>query len=309
MKNFHYSIILPIYNEEVCLTEMIQRLENILNGLGGTFEIICIDDCSMDSTWSIIRNLHNQKPFVKGIRFKRNFGHQLAVYAGIKKCCGDYIAVLDADGQDPPELLPQLFAKCQEGYDVVYAIRRKRKEHIFKRAAYKLFYKFYKMIVPFNVPLDSGDFSVFSKSVADFIKSLNEKRPFIRGLRSWHGGKQFGFEYERQKRLSGDTKYTLRKLFLLAINGLTSFSRIPLRTISVAGILISLGAFFCGIALIIFKFVVGINLLGWTSTSVLIIFFGGLNLLVLGIIGEYIGDIFDEVKNRPPFLVDQTLGF
>ncbi len=309
MTAYRYSIILPIFNEEGCLVEMINRLENVLNILGGTFEIICVDDCSIDSSWSIIQNLHGQKPFVKGIRFKRNFGHQLAVYAGIKKCNGDYIAVLDSDGQDPPEILPQLFAKCQEGFDVVYAVRKKRKEHVFKRAAYNLFYRLYRKTVPFDVPLDSGDFSVFSKSVADFIKSLNEKRPFIRGLRSWHGGKQFGFEYERQKRLSGYTKYPFGKLFLLAINGLTSFSRIPLRFISISGIFISLGAFICGIALIIFKFFVGINLLGWTSTSILIIFFGGINLFVLGIIGEYIGDIFDEVKNRPPFLVDQTLGF
>ena len=198
--------------------------------------------------------------------------------------------------------------KCREGYDVVYAVRRKRKENIFKRAAYALFYHFFRAIVPFEVPLDAGDFSVFSRPVADFISSRTEKRPFIRGLRSWHGGKQIGFEYERQRRLSGEPKYTFFKLIMLALNASISFSKVPLRLISISGIVMSAIAFLSGIGLIILRFTIGINLIGWTSTAALIIFFGGINLFVLGIIGEYIGDIFDEVKNRPIFLVDYKLG-
>ena len=303
-----YSVILPIYNEESCLREVVERIVKALDLSGEPYEIICVDDCSKDSTWPIISEIHRTNASVKGIHFIRNFGHQIGIFAGIKHCKGEYIAVLDADGQDPPELLPQMFQKCRQGYDVVYAVRRKRKEHILKRMAYALFYRFFKVIVPFEVPLDSGDFSVFSRSVADFLSSRTEKKPFIRGLRSWHGGKQAAFEYERQKRLSGDPKYTLLKLIMLALNASISFSKVPLRLISITGIIISGIAFLAGMAILVMKFTAGINLIGWTSTAFLIMFFGGLNLFVLGIIGEYIGDIFDEVKNRPVFLIDQKLG-
>lgn len=304
-----YSVILPIYNEESCLPQVLQRVETVLTGLGRPHEIICVDDCSVDATWSIIQQFCQRNSAFKGLRFKRNFGHQAAVYAGIQYSSGNYVAVLDADGQDPPELLSDLFHQCESGFDVVNAVRRKRKENIFKRIFYALFYRFYKLVVPFEVPLDSGDFSVFSRNVADFIACCREKHPFIRGLRSWHGGRQCVFEYERQKRISGTPKYTLWKLFLLALNASITFSRIPLRFISVLGIIISLLAFGGGVFIIMAKFTVGINLIGWTSTAVLIMFFGGLNLFVLGIIGEYIGDIFDEVKNRPIFLVDESSGF
>lgn len=238
----------------------------------------------------------------------RNFGHQAGIMAGIKQAQGNYIAVLDADGQDPPEILPDMFAKCKEGYDVVYAVRRKRKESLVKRASYKLFYRFFKLIVPFKVPLDSGDFSVFSSKVADFISERNEKEPFIRGLRSWYGGKQCGFEYERRSRISGKSKYSYFKLMLLATNASISFSKVPLRLISALGIIIASLALLLSFVLIIMKMTVNIPLLGWTSTAVLISFFGGLNLFVLGIIGEYIGGIFDEVKNRPLYLVRDSIG-
>lgn len=303
-----YSIILPIYNEESCLKEVLGRICNTMEQLNEVYEVICIDDCSKDSTWSIIQQVNSQNAAVKGIHFLRNFGHQIGVFAGIKHSKGQYIAILDADGQDPPELLPDMFKKCREGFDVVYAVRRKRKENIFKRTAYALFYRFFRAIVPFEVPLDSGDFSVFSRPVADFISSRTEKRPFIRGLRSWHGGKQTAFEYERQRRLSGEPKYTLFKLVMLALNASISFSKVPLRLISISGMLMSVVAFLAGIGLIILRYTIGVNLIGWTSTAALIIFFGGINLFVLGIIGEYIGDIFDEVKNRPVFLVDYKLG-
>ena len=303
-----YSIILPIYNEESCLKEVLLRICGVMDKMNEVYEVLCIDDCSKDSTWQIITEMHGFNGAVKGIHFLRNFGHQIGVFAGIKHSQGQYIAILDADGQDPPELLPEMFGKCREGYDVVYAVRKKRKENIFKRTAYALFYRFFRAIVPFEVPLDSGDFSVFSRPVANFISSRTEKRPFIRGLRSWHGGKQIAFEYERQKRLSGEPKYTFIKLVMLALNASVSFSKAPLRMISISGISIAVVAFISGISLVVLKFTHGIDLLGWTSTAALIMFFGGLNLFVLGIIGEYVGDIFDEVKNRPTFLIDQKLG-
>ncbi len=303
-----YSVIFPVHNEEAVFAEILKRTVSVLEGLRERYEIICVDDSSTDGSWNIIEIFHRENPQVKGIKFSRNFGHQSAIYAGIKHCTGEYVAVLDADGQDPPELLPKFFTKCREGYDVVYAIRKKRKENILKRMNYKLFYIFYQAIVPFNVPLDSGDFSVFTKKVAVFIQSLNERNPFIRGLRSWHGGKQCGIEYERQGRLAGKTKYSFYKLLLLALNASVTFSKVPLRVISLSGIVISIASFIFGATLIIQKIIIGINLPGWTSIATLIIFFGGINLFVLGIIGEYIGHIFDEVKGRPSFLIEETIG-
>ncbi len=303
-----YSIIFPIFNESSCLKEVLQRTMDALSPLGQGYEIICIDDRSTDDTWALIKEFHQRHAQVKGLRFSRNFGHQIGVFAGIRASSGLFVAVLDADGQDPPELLPQMFQKCREGYDVVYAVRKKRKEHIFKRGAYALFYRLFKLIVPFQVPLDAGDFSVFSRKVADFIAERSEKKPFIRGLRSWHGGRQTSFEYERQNRLSGPPKYTFVKLIMLALNASISFSKIPLRIISVSGMMISVLAFAGGLVLIALKFIQGIQLLGWTSLALMIMFFGGINLFVLGIVGEYIGDIFDEVKNRPAYLTDEKIG-
>lgn len=287
---------------------MLDRLERILSPLGETFEIICVDDGSKDSSWTIVQQTHQSKSFVKGIKFLRNFGHQLAVYAGIKVSSGQYIAIMDADGQDPPEILPEFFDKCREGYDVVFAIRKNRKESHFKKFCYQAFYKIYKFIVPFDVPLDSGDFTVFTRPVAEFLKSLNEKKPFIRGLRSWYGGRQTGIEYDRETRMAGQPKYSFYKLILLAINGAISFSRAPLRAITFLGIFISFSSFLAGLYLLFLKMTVGIELLGWTSTTIIIIFFGGLNLFVLGVISEYIGDIFDEVKGRPQFLIKEKIG-
>jgi dolichol-phosphate mannosyltransferase len=307
-KTFQYSIILPIHNEEDCLLELMNRILKAMSGLGKPFEIICVDDGSTDQSWNIIREFNKKNSYVKGIKFLRNFGHQSAIHAGIKDSSGELIAVLDADGQDPPEILPEMFKKCSQGYDVVYAVRKNRKENLFKRMAYKIFYRFYKLIVPFDVPLDSGDFSVFNRKVADFLQSLPEKNLFMRGLRSWYGGNQTDFVYDRQKRFAGKTKYGFKKIILLAVNASISFSKTPLRLISMLGIIVSTLSFCAGMVIILRKLTADIPLLGWTSTIVLIIFFGGLNLFVLGIIGEYIGNIFDEVKCRPNFLIEQRIG-
>lgn len=303
-----YSIVVPVYNEEACLAGVIDRILAAMSPMGEAFEIICVDDGSTDQSWNIINKLNQEKSFVKGVKFLRNFGHQAAINAGIKECAGKYIAVLDADGQDPPEILPDMFKKCAQGYDVVYAVRKNRKENIFKRIGYKCFYRFYKLIVPFDVPLDSGDFSVFTRDVADFLRSLPERNQFVRGLRSWYGGKQTDYAYDRQKRTTGRTKYGFKKLILLAVNASISFSKMPLRWISCLGVIVSTFSFCAGLVIVVLKLTKDIPLLGWTSTIVLIIFFGGLNLFVLGIIGEYIGNIFDEVKNRPNFLIERRTG-
>ncbi len=302
------SVVLPVFNEQDVLPGLLNELVEHLSEVSGGYEIICVDDHSTDDTWSIINAQHQTNPHIKGVRFRRNFGHQLAIFAGIRQTRGEFVGVMDADGQDPPAVLMEMFHKCQDDYDVVYAVRTNRKESFFKRCAYALFYRFYKLIIPFPVPLDSGDFSVFRRAVADFIAELEEHRPFIRGLRSWYGGQQIGIEYDRPERRSGDTKYSVVKLMLLGLNGAVSFSKVPLRLISVLGIIVSFLSFIYGLYLLALKLTAGINLLGWTSTTVLIVFFGGLNLFVVGIIGEYIGDIFEEVKRRPAFLVDQSVG-
>jgi len=303
-----YSIVLPVFNEEECLEAILNRILNTMSNLNNEYEIICVDDGSTDHSWDIINKLNKEKSFVKGIKFSRNFGHQAAISAGIKDSSGDFIAVMDADGQDPPEIIPDMFKKCAQGYDVVYAVRKNRKENFLKRLGYKCFYRYYKKIVPFDVPLDSGDFSVFTRDVADFLRSIPEKNQFIRGLRSWYGGKQIEYVYDRQKRTSGKTKYRLKNLILLAVNASISFSKTPLRWISILGIIVSTLSFCAGLFIFILKLTNDIPLQGWTSTIVLVIFFGGLNLFVLGIIGEYIGNIFDEVKNRPNFLIEQKTG-
>ncbi|MDP2654114.1 MAG: glycosyltransferase family 2 protein [Candidatus Omnitrophota bacterium] len=304
-----YGVVLPVYNEEACLRDIVQRVETALKTLGKDYEIILVDDGSSDNTWPIIEHLHTGNQRVKGIRFLRNFGHQTAIFAGLSKCRSRYIAVMDADGQDPPEILPELFKTCAQGYDVVYAVRKNRKEGFLKRFAYRLFYRCFQRIVSFQVPLDSGDFSVFTREVAQFIRALPEKNPFIRGLRSWYGGKQIGVAFERQKRIAGKPKYGFLKLFHLAVTASISFSKFPLKLISGTGICLSLASFLTGLLILAYKILNGIAPWGWTSTTILIIFFGGLNLFVLGIIGEYIGAIYDEVKNRPNYLIGKSIGF
>lgn len=306
--NCMYSAILPIFNEESCLKEFLDSLMKVLEKMGECYEIVCIDDGSYDQTWPILQEASRKNQNIKCIKFQRNFGHQIAISAGLKHCTGKYVAILDSDGQDPPEVLPRFFEKCKEGYDVVYAIRKKRKENFIKKICYAAFYRLYKIIVPFYVPLDAGDFSVISRRVVDFMNTLDERNPFVRGLRSWYGGKQIGLEYEREKRISGRSKYSYYKLLHLAVNASVSFSKFPLRLISLMGIIISSVSFIGGVGLIIMKLFIGINLIGWTSTALLIIFFGGLNLFVLGVMGEYIGSIFDEVKRRPLFLIEETIG-
>lgn len=308
MKECTYTVLMPVLNEESCLEDIVLRVHKVLTDLNEGFEILCVDDGSSDRTWDILQRLHKEKPQVRGVRFQRNFGHQLALFAGLKYASGRWIAIIDADGQDPPEILPRFFQKAREGYDVVYAIREKRKESAFKRTCYALFYRFYKRIVPFQVPLDSGDFAVISRDVAKFISGLPERNPFIRGLRSWYGGRQIGLPYERSARAAGEPKYSYFGLIKLAVNASISFSKVPLRMISTAGIMISCLSFLGGFIILLMKLTIGIDIGGWTSMAMLVIFFGGLNLFVLGIIGEYIGDIFDEVKNRPAYLVEQTIG-
>src|SRR3989338_252572 len=230
-----YSVILPVYNEQGNLNSLYKRVTKVLVDLKKEYEVIFINDGSHDKTKDILEDLHKKSNNIKIINFSRNFGHQTAVTAGLDFATGEQVAILDADLQDPPEILPKFFAKLDEGYDVVYAIRKKRKENIFKRIAYSLFYKILHLIASVDIPLDSGDFCVLSRRMVKTINSFPERNRFIRGLRSCAGFRQIGLEYEREKRLAGESKYGLKKLFKLASDGIFSFSFIPLQIMFVLG--------------------------------------------------------------------------
>jgi len=306
-----YSVILPVYNEQENLDFLYERVTKVLVSLKKEYEVIFINDGSHDKTKNILEDLHKKNNNIKIINFSRNFGHQTAVTAGLDFASGEEVAILDADLQDPPEILPKFFSKLDEGYDVIYAIRKKRKENVFKRITYSLFYKILHLIANVNIPLDSGDFCVLSRRMVKTINSFPERNRFIRGLRSWAGFKQIGLEYEREKRLAGKSKYGLKKLFKLAFDGIFSFSFIPLQIMFVLGSL-SLFLSIIGVFWAIYMkfFTTAYNRVpGFATTTILIMFVGGLQLFSIGIMGEYLRRVYDEVKQRPQYIIESKLGF
>ncbi len=306
-----YSVVLPVYNEQENLNSLYKRVTKVLVDLKKEYEVIFVNDGSHDKTKEILEDLHERNNNIKIINFSRNFGHQTAVTAGLDFALGEQVAILDADLQDPPEILPRFFSKLEEGYDVVYAIRKKRKENIFKRTAYSLFYKILHTIASVDIPLDSGDFCVLSQRMVKTINSFPERNRFIRGLRSWAGFKQIGLEYERDKRLAGKSKYGLKKLFKLAFDGIFSFSFIPLQIMFVLGS-VSLFLSIMGIfwAFYMKFFTTAYNQVpGFATTTILIMFVGGLQLFSIGIMGEYLRRVYDEVKQRPQYIVESKIGF
>ena len=306
-----YSVILPVYNEQENLNFLYERVTKVLVSLKKEYEIIFINDGSHDKTKNILEDLHKKNNNIKIINFSRNFGHQTAVTAGLDFASGEEVAILDADLQDPPEILPKFFTKLDEGYDVVYAIRKKRKENVFKKITYSLFYKILHLIANVDIPLDSGDFCVLSRRMVKTINSFPERNRFIRGLRSWAGFKQIGLEYEREKRLAGKSKYGLKKLFKLAFDGIFSFSFIPLQIMFALGSL-SLFLSIIGIFWAIYMkfFTTAYNRVpGFATTTILIMFVGGLQLFSIGIMGEYLRRVYDEVKQRPQYIIESKSGF
>ncbi len=304
-----YSIVIPIYNEHETIPELYRRLKVVVDTLDGKTEIILVDDGSHDNSYELLKDINKHDPRVKIIRFSRNFGHQTAISAGIDASSGEAVILMDGDLQDPPEVLPQFISKWRENFDVVYAIRRNRKENLFKRTAYAVFYRLLKKLSYLDIPLDSGDFCLMDKRVIDTIKGMRERARFIRGLRTWAGFRQTGLEYERDYRFAGEPKYTFSSLLRLAYDGLFSFSTVPLRLAVYAGFLFSGIAFLGGLLIIYRRLVHGIDVVGWASTIVIIIFLGGIILATLGVIGEYISRIYDEVKNRPLYVIQEKIGF
>jgi len=315
ISNALLSLVIPCFNEEEVLPQLFQRVTAAADRLGCKWEVNCVDDGSGDGTWRLLAQQHEQDSRWRAVSFARNFGHQTAVTAGLDFSRGDVIAVLDADLQDPPEELALFLNKWVEGFDVVYAIRRKRKENLLKRACYWFFYRLMSQMVSFDLPLDSGDFCMMDRRVVDVLKAMPERTRFVRGLRAWAGFKQTGVVYERAARAAGEPKYTMRKLFKLAWDGLFSFSTVPLRFMSYIGFWIS----FLSLAGMLFTLLQRIfanqferfglqPVPGFATVVISILFLGGIQLLCLGILGEYIGRIYEEVKQRPRWVIKESAG-
>ena len=305
------SLVIPIYNEQGILEILYERIKVASADWNQDYEIIFIDDGSIDHSLEIIQKLNQKDDRVKAISFSRNFGHQTAVSAGLKYSTGEIIVVMDGDLQDPPEQIINFLEQWQQGYQVVYAIRKKRKEAWYKKLAYYSFYRLLNWMSSVKIPLDSGDFCLLDRTIVDHLNSLPERNRFVRGLRAWIGYKQIGIPYERNARLAGEAKYTFRKLIRLAFDGLINFSYRPLQVFTSLGIIVSLLSFLVAIYYLfawILDPTVREQLPGYTSIIIAILFLGGVQLISIGILGEYIGRIFDEVKARPLFIVSQKIG-
>lgn len=302
------SVVVPVFNEEATLDALVVRLERALEGAGLDYEVVFVNDGSRDRSAEMLRAHHARNPRLKCIMLSRNFGHQVAVTCGLDHAQGDAVIVMDGDLQDPPEVLPGLIARWRDGFDVVYAVRRRRKEGWAKVLAYKAFYWVLNRVSYLDIPLDSGDFSLMDRRVVDLLAAMPERNRFVRGLRTWVGLRQTGFEYERDARYAGESKYSFTKLLRLAFDGLVSYSFAPLRLVSNLGMLVSLSALLYMVYLLAARLFGDMTIQGWTSTVVIVLFLGGIQLLSLGIIGEYIGRIFDEVKQRPQYVIGDSLG-
>ncbi len=301
------SVVIPVFNEQDNLQELYTRLVAVLSELEPSFEIVFVDDGSRDRSLELLSQFAQNDARVIVISFARNFGHQAAISAGLDLARGSGVIVMDADLQDPPEVLGQFVAKWREGHDVVYAIREHRKEGWFKRTSYALFYRVLERVANIKIPLDAGDFCIMDRRVVDLLVNMPERNRFVRGIRSWVGLDQVGLPYERAARYAGETKYSYGRLITLALDGLVSFSYVPLRIISMIGIGVSILSILLAIMYTIQKVLWGLSPPGFPTTIVAIFFLAGIQLITIGVIGEYVGRIFEEVKRRPMYVVRQVI--
>ena len=301
------SVIVPMYNEEAVIIETHRRLTQVMSSIGEGYEIIFINDGSRDNTRAIINDLCNKDTNIKMIDFARNFGHQIAITAGMDYAAGECMVIIDGDLQDPPELIPDMIKKWREGYDVVYGKRKSRQgETAFKKFTAKAYYRILRSLTNVEIPVDTGDFRLIDRKVCEALKQLPERSRYVRGLMSWVGFKQIAIEFERNERFAGETKYPLKKMIKLAMDGIMSFSYKPLKLASYIGAILSGISFIYLIAVLIQKlFFPETSQSGWTSLIAVSLFFNGIILLMLGIIGEYIGRIYDEAKGRPLYIINE----
>jgi dolichol-phosphate mannosyltransferase len=302
-----YSIIAPIYNEKDNLQELYRRVCEVMDSMKEPWELILVDDGSTDGSTDRIRTLAREDKRVRPVIFARNFGHQIAVTAGLDYSRGDAVVIIDADLQDPPELILEMSQKWKEGYEVVYAVRSEREgESWFKLWTASLFYRLIYRITDVKIPLDTGDFRLMDRKVVNVMNSMRERHRFLRGMSAWVGFKQIGVDYKRAARFSGETKYPFRKMFRLALNAITSFSYFPLQVATYVGFVSA------GIAIIAIPVVAAMRLAGshffqgQTTTLISVLFLGGVQLISLGILGEYVGRLYDEAKGRPLYIVREA---
>jgi len=309
--NKDISIVVPIYYEEENIFPLYERLKEVVaDEMGLDYEIIFINDGSKDDSVKNIKKLREQDDGIKLINFSRNFGHQVAVTAGLEHTNGEVSVIIDADLQDPPELIIDMYEKYKEGYDVVYAKRKSRAgESFFKKKTAKVFYRLLDFISEVDIPLDTGDYRLISKRVVAQLNNMTEKNRFIRGLVTWVGFKQTYVEYNRDERHAGETGYSLSKMIKFSLDGITSFSTFPLKIATIFGTLISGVSFIYILRIIYLKYFTEKTIQGWSSIMVSNLFLGGIILLTLGILGEYIGRIYTELKNRPQYIIKDKYGF
>tara|TARA_Y100001970_G_C14239261_1_gene863842 strand:- start:911 stop:1870 length:960 start_codon:yes stop_codon:yes gene_type:complete len=305
-----YSIIAPVYNEEETLTEFYNRVLSVMDSLDGLSELLLIDDGSTDASLDLMRGFQQQTSLVRVISFSRNFGHQVAITAGIDYAIGDAVIVIDADLQDPPEVIPELVAQWQEGFELVLAVRSMRKgESWFKRTTASFFYRLINKLTDLHIPKDSGDFRLMDRKVVEALREVREQHRFMRGLSVWVGFRHTQVEYVRNERFAGISKYPLKRMLNFATDGITSFSHVPLQ------LAMSMGFIFAGIALlgipaiITLRFSGSREFFGQATTLVSVLLLGGVQLICLGIVGEYLGRIYNEVRRRPLYLISGQWGF
>lgn len=300
------SVVVPIYNEVETIAELHRRVATALEELD--FELVLVDDRSSDGSWDELRVVAAKDPRVRLVRLSRNFGHQVAITAGLDAARGEAIVLMDGDLQDPPEVIPELVEQWRAGYDVVYAIRAHRAgETRFKLVTARLFYRLMRRMSQFDIPENAGDFRLLSRRAAEAMRAMPERARFLRGMTSWIGFRQTGVEYRRDARYAGTTKYPLRKMVRFAFDAVTSFSTAPLRIVSGLGLLMVIFCFAYLVYALVVRFATHSAVAGWTTVVVLVLLIGGIQMLSLGIVGQYIARIFEEAKNRPLYLIDETV--
>jgi len=303
------SVIVPVYNEEAVLWELYKHLDPVLEGMKISYEVILVNDGSNDNSQEIIRQIIKQNSNYKGISFSRNFGHQIALSAGLDFTLGRAVVTIDADLQDPPEVIPKLWEKWNQGFEVVCAQRESRQDSAFKRLTAYCFYRILNKLSEVPIQLDTGDFRLLDQKVVNTLRHFKERNRFLRGLFGWTGYKQVIVPFDRQPRFAGKTHYPLMKMVKFAFDGIISFSSVPLRLATWLGIICSLIGFLGIIYVIIIRFLPIYNVSGWAAMMTAILFLGGVQLLIMGMIGEYLSRIYTEVQNRPLYIIREKIGF